>query len=100
MSHHGNGKGPIPDEMRSKLAALCTELGATGVFPEGKLSPDDEGGIQFAIGVRDGKVCLDFGKPVSWLGMNPEDALKLAGSLIEKARKAAKNQGSILTLNL
>lgn len=93
MSHHGETDSPIPDE-------LIRHLGATGSHPEGKLTPQDEGGIQFAIGVRDGKVCLDFGKPVAWIGMNPGDALELAESLIANARKAAKGSGSILTLNI
>lgn len=97
MSHHGNDDSPIPEEL---MRSFKQQLGATGDFPEGKLTSGDEGGIQFAIGVKDGKVCLDFGKPVAWIGMNPEDALKLAESLIEKARKAAKGSGSILTLNL
>ena len=96
MSHHSYDPDDSPIH-----EALRQELGATKQHPEGKLTPKDEGGIQFAIGVKDGKVVLDFGnKPISWVGMNPEDALKLAESLIEKARLAAKGQGSILTLNL
>ena len=75
-------------------------IGATGTSPEGQLTPHDEGALQFAVGVRDGKVCLDFGQPVAWIGMNPGDALQLAQSLIEQARKAAKGTGSILTLNI
>ena len=97
MSHHGSDNGPIHDEI---IRSLKTELGATGTHPEGKLTKNDEGGIQFAIGVKDGKVVLDFGKPVAWVGMNPGDALELAKSLIDKARQAAKGSGSILTLNL
>lgn len=92
MSHHGNSEGPIDENIRQIL-------GATGDYPEGKLTEDDEGGIQFAVGVKDGQVCLDFGKPVAWIGMNPGDALSLAETLIANARKAAKGSGSILTLN-
>ena len=93
MSHHGTDDGPIHEELRELL-------GATKTFPEGKLTPQDEGGIQFAIAVRDGKVVMDFGKEVVWIGMNPGDALALAESLISNARKAARGTGSILTLNI
>ena len=94
MSHHGSNDSPIPEELRQLL-------GATNKHPEGKLAPKDEGGIQFAIGVKDGKVCLDFGnKPISWIGMNPSDALSLATKLINKAKIAARESGSILTLKV
>lgn len=100
MSHHGNDprSTPIPDAIRQVLDKPL--IGSTGEHPEGMLNQHDEGGIQFAVGVKDGKVCLDFGTPVSWLGMNPGDALALAQSLIEHARKAARGTGSILTLNI
>lgn len=100
MSHHGPDprSTPIPESIRQCLEKPL--IGATGEHPEGNLSQHDEGGIQFAVGVKDGKVCLDFGTPVAWLGMNPGDALALAASLIENARKASRGAGSILTLNL
>lgn len=100
MSNHSDspGNSPIPQALRRAMAAEL--IGATGQHPEGKLTPKDEGSIQFAVGVKDGKVCLDFGTPVVWLGMNPADALELAEQLIQHARKAAKGTGSILTLNL
>lgn len=108
MSHHGKTESPItespiPEELTRSITEQqkkLYELGATGEFPDGKLTEDDEGSINFAIGIKDGKVCLDFGTPSRWIAMKPEDALKLAETLIEKARKAAKHQGSILTLNL
>lgn len=61
-------------------------LGATGKFPEGKLTPDDEGEIRIAIGADEsGNVVIDFGKPVKWIGFNAEQALQLAASLRAKA---------------
>lgn len=116
MGHHGEFPegSPLDDNLRrehlerakalmdSKIREVIGKplIGATGEHPEGKLNQDDEGGIQFAIGVKDGKVVIDFGNPVSWLGMNPGDALKLAESLIARAREAARGTGSILTLNM
>lgn len=100
MSNHSDHPydSPIPEAIRQALEAPLK--GATGTFPAGKLTPHDEGAIQFAIGVKDGKVCIDFGTPVKWLGMEPGQALELASSLIQHARNAAKGSGSILTLNL
>lgn len=115
MSHHGDvpGDSPIPNELvrinREAIEAFDKKLrkamgepliGATGTHPEGKITPHDEGAIQFAIGVKDGKVCLDFGTPVAWLGMDPGQALELAQDLIKHARNAARGTGAILTLNL
>lgn len=62
-------------------------LGATGKFPDGKLNQDDEGELRMAVGVRDGNVILDFGKPVHWLGLPKEHALKLAEMLQKKAEE-------------
>ena len=100
MSNHSDfpGDSPIPDELRRAMKADL--IGATGQYPERRLTSKDEGSIQFAVGVKDGKVCLDFGTPVVWLGMNPDDAFQLAETLIQHARKAAKGAGSILTLNI
>ena len=64
-----------------------SQIGKTGEFPEGKMTPHDEGAIQFAIGSKDGKVIVEFATPVAWLGMQPEQAINLAESLIEKAAR-------------
>ena len=100
MSNHSDHPfdSPIPEAIAKALEAPL--IGATGTHPAGKLTPHDEGAIQFAIGVKDGKVCIDFGTPVKWLGMEPGQALELASSLIQHARNAAKGSSSILTLNL
>lgn len=53
-------------------------LGSTGRFPQGRLTPQDEGELMFAVGHKNGKVVVDFGKPVSWIGFEPEQAIQLA----------------------
>jgi hypothetical protein len=73
----------LPKEVRKTL-------GRTGAFPEGKLTPHDEGELKFAVHTADGKVILDFGTPVAWLGMSPELALNLAALLIQHAQEAVK----------
>lgn len=73
-------------EMLAKLASQFEEkLGATGNFPQGKLTPTDEGEIKLAVGIKDKKVILDFGTSVTWIGFSAEQALDLANSLIERA---------------
>jgi hypothetical protein len=99
MGHHGSD--PFDDPRRlEQIARMKRELfdtakfrGALGEFPEGKVSATDEGTIQFGIGVKDGKVILDFGTPVAWIGMNPQDAADLASTLLKRAREAARKNG-------
>jgi hypothetical protein len=67
--------------------------GAIGEFPEGQLSKTDEGAIQFAIGEKDGKVVIDFGTPVHWLGMSPQKAAEFASLLLKRAREVGRKTG-------
>lgn len=103
MSNHGN---VFDEEISKKMQDIFRErsdvphsnalkeelfrksaMGSTGNFPEGKLIPSDEGEIIFGIGAKDGKVVLEFATPVVWFGMQPEQAVSLAESLLEKAAK-------------
>ena len=43
-------------------------FGATGEFPKGRVSEDDEGELRFGIRASSGKVIVDFGKQVASLG--------------------------------
>jgi hypothetical protein len=74
-------------EHAERLEQMGQKLGPTGDFPEGKLTPNDEGGIQFAVGVVEGKIVLNFNSPVAWVGMMPDQALLLGQTLIKNARK-------------
>lgn len=49
------------------------------------------------IGVKNGKVVLDFGTPVAWVGMNPQQAADLASTLVRHAREAARASGQSVT---
>lgn len=55
---------------------------------EDKLRPDDQGGILMAVHVERGHVVIEFPKPVMWLGLPPELAIKLAEDLIRNAQHA------------
>ena len=64
------------------------DLGPTGEHPDGILTPSDEGGLQYRIGSKAGKVVLDFGKPVVWIGFNPEGADGLWRAIKKHTRRA------------
>ncbi len=61
------------------------KFGATGKFPHGKLGDDDEGALKMAISGRDGNVTINFGKPVAWLAMPPDQAITFASLIVAKA---------------
>lgn len=54
-------------------------------YPRGKLRADDEGELSVAMGVKDGTVVIDFGKPIRWLGLGAKDARAWADKLRELA---------------
>jgi hypothetical protein len=60
-------------------------LGATGEFPQGKLTPEDEGEIRIGVTVFNGKVVVDFGEPTTWFGMDPKQARSIGELLIRRA---------------
>lgn len=97
MAHHGNDPTIFNEQFQKLLHdQLLSNLGPTGKFPEGHLNADDEGEIAIAIGKKDDKVILDFGKPIAWIGFTAEQAEQIASSLIEKAsqiREERKQRG-------
>lgn len=100
MSNHSShpGDSPIPDFIRRITEEPL--IGATGTFPAGRLTRHDEGALQFSVGVKDHKVCVDFGTPVKWVGMEPEQAMQLAQLLVQHARDAARGTGKVLSFSL
>ncbi|MEE9161323.1 MAG: hypothetical protein V3V73_05980 [Gammaproteobacteria bacterium] len=101
MSHHGDRPFDsldietarrMSDVMKPETVARETEkfrraiLGDTKTHPEGKIAPGDEGEIAFAVGSQHGKVIIEFGKPVAWMGMNPQQAIALANTLLKHAK--------------
>lgn len=111
MSHHGSEPfDSAPEDPERKLGRqkLMRDLmnsakefrGALGDFPEGRLTKTDEGSIQFAVGEKDGKVVLDFGTPVHWLGLNPQQAADLAGLLLKRAREVGRKNGETISFTI
>lgn len=91
MSHHGSNPldptAPIDPEAQRAMSEAMAKL--LGEFPDGKLNPTDEGALAVMIGNENGRVVLRFPKPVAWIGFTPEQAIDIAQSLIDNARKCA-----------
>lgn len=85
--HHSSNPSDFPQDVAD---AFGVKLGATGKFPEGKLTESDEGEIAFGITHKNGKVVVSFGKPVAWVGFGPAQATELAGLLRKYALLAKK----------
>lgn len=83
-----DGKWPTTQEMLSfkpwnKRVDQSQSLGATGLYPDGKLISEDEGQLKLAVANNGNEVIINFGKPIAWLGFPPTQALEFA-KLIEK----------------
>ena len=112
MGHHGDEDFDPTDphfkaakENRDKLLRAMVQedkidqfKGALGDYPMGKLSDEDEGAIRFAVGVEQGKVVLDFGKSVRWIGMSAQEAANLAAIILKHAREAGRATGEAVTM--
>jgi len=85
MSHHSES---LPADMLTDAKRL--KLGATGVFPDGKLREEDEGEIRFGVyhDPETGMVIINFGKSVVWLGMTAAQAIDFAQSIMSRAERA------------
>jgi hypothetical protein len=111
MGHHGSEPfGEEPEDMKAKretfdafkksMMDTTAFRGALGDFPHGQLTKSDEGAIQFGITVKDGKVVLDFGTPVAWVGMTPQQAADLASIIMKRAREAARANGEMVSFTI
>lgn len=89
MSHHGQD-----DEAARDMSAAMKQI--FGEFPDGKLNPNDEGALAMVIGHEKQSVVMRFPKPVSWIGFTPEQAIDIAQSLIDQARKVGLNMPLVI----
>lgn len=77
------------------------KLGATGEFPDGKLSEEDEGELRMQIGLTaEGLVRMDFGKPIAWFSMHPQQACDMAAMIVKHAREAAHLLGKPIVFTI
>jgi len=92
--HH---ESDLSDELRAHLESaqekLLEQLGATGKFPEGKLTSNDEGEVAFVVTAYHGKVVVNFGKPIASLGMSVRQAREFALLLRKWANQIERTPG-------
>ena len=87
---HHSDKSIDPEQLEALRKLMSDEakkekLGATGEFPEGKLADHDEGELKMGVTTHNGKVILNFGKSVKWIGMDRGPALHLARIIKQRA---------------
>jgi hypothetical protein len=63
------------------------KIGATGKYPLGKVSHDDEGELKIAMAAdhENQVVRIEFGKEIAWLALPRDQALQLAEMIRSKA---------------
>jgi len=55
-------------------------------YPDDKISKDDEGALEMAIFIKDGRLIIDFGKELSWIGFAKQDVKNLVDLLNSKLK--------------
>lgn len=85
-----DGTWPPIDALKAFQPWNKRPVGATGKFPQGHLSDDDQGELRMGVGYDklNGIVRVEFGKPVAWLGIPPAEAIQLAKLLLRQAGAA------------
>ena len=81
MSHHGS-EGPFDPKLMSDMMKLLL-----GEFPDGKLNASDEGATAVQIGHDNGRVIIQFPNPTKWIGFTPDQAVDIAKTLIDHAKR-------------
>jgi hypothetical protein len=58
-------------------------------YPKGKLNPNDEGALAFAIAVDENKklMVINFNKPVTWMGLYLLDARRFHEAIGKKIKQ-------------
>lgn len=65
---------------------MAKRFGPTGRFPHGKADPTDEGEIRIGVAHDpQGRVVVNFGTKVAWLGMYPPQAIEFAKTILRHA---------------
>lgn len=91
-AHHGDEENAIRRRFLEQV-----EGRAQRSYSRGRVGPDDDGDLAMAIGADPAKgiVVIDYGKLIQWVGMPPEQAVKMAEMLIEKAMAVADRPLSV-----
>lgn len=72
---------------RTRFSEQC-EGRVSRTWSDGRLGGEDDGDLAFAVGPHPDEelVVVDFGKPVTFIAMPPQQAVELAQVLIKHAR--------------
>lgn len=89
MSHHSSEPMGSKFFQQMEIEAQRLGLGATGRSPSGQVHESDEGEIRMGVAhdVKEQKVFINFGKPVAWLGLDPQQARELGELLIKHSQE-------------
>jgi hypothetical protein len=101
MSHHSHNQ--FVNEANASFEGADSQLRQEmrklmGEYPNGRMNADDAGAIAMAVGHEDGRVVIKFPKPVAWIGFSGDEAIALAQTLIDHARKAGITAPAILRI--
>lgn len=62
-------------------------------YLDGKLNEEDEGVVSTLLGIADGRVIIQYPKPITWVGYDPDSADQFADAIKEKAAIIRKQRG-------
>ncbi len=84
LEHHGDnlrGESEVIKRFRDQLQGKALRK-----WPEGRLGACDDGELSYAIAAdpKSGVIKIDFGKPVTWIGLSLDAANQLRDILSEK----------------
>ena len=73
-------------ELRNELMEQINDK-AMRKWPHGRSGPDDDGQLIFAVAYDPEHrfVLIQFGKPVAWMALKPEEAIEFASCILRKA---------------
>jgi hypothetical protein len=90
-AHHGEFS---PEEQRKQRELMERFIGqvedrAKRNYSQGRIGANDDGDLAMAITADRAKniVIIDFGKPVTWMGLPPEQVNGLVNLLMQKLRE-------------
>ena len=97
FQHHNEGMSEpmrklFEDEIAARKRYVEQQTGeAKREWSDGRINGSDDGDLAFMVGHTENElVMVDFGKPVEWVAMPPQQAIELAQLLIKHARAIAK----------
>lgn len=97
LQHHNEGMSPelrkLFEDQQAAMERFSDQVSgrAKRTWSDGRFGATDDGDLAFAIGphTEHELVVIDFGKPVTFVAMPPQQAIEMAQALIKHARAIA-----------